>query len=76
MYKRQVYDLVGKADEDTLYQPGASEAEAAAARKVLLRERHRVVGKVVDDFDRNNFNTCLLYTSPEHRPDQDWRSVP
>ena len=56
---RMVYDLVGKADEDTLYQPGASEAEAAAARKVLLRERHRVVGKVVDDFDRNNFNTAI-----------------
>ena len=56
---RMVYDLVGKADEDTLYQPGASEAEAAAARKVLLRERHRVAGKVVDDFDRNNFNTAI-----------------
>lgn len=56
---RMVYDLVGKADEDTLYQPGASDAEAAAARKVLLRERHRVVGKVVDDFDRNNFNTAI-----------------
>ena len=49
----------GKADEDTLYQPGASEAEAAAARKVLLCERHRVAGKVVDDFDRNNFNTAI-----------------
>ena len=24
-----------------------------------MRERHRVVGKVVDDFDRNNFNTAL-----------------
>jgi len=56
---RMVYDLMGKADEDTLYQPGASEAEAAAARKVLLRERHRVAGKVVDDFDRNNFNTAI-----------------
>lgn len=56
---RMVYDLVGKADEDTLYQPGASDAEAAAARKVLLRERHRVAGKVVDDFDRNNFNTAI-----------------
>ena len=24
-----------------------------------MRERHRVVGKVVDDFDRNNFNTAI-----------------
>lgn len=26
---------------------------------MLLRERHRVAGKVVDDFDRNNFNTAI-----------------
>ncbi len=56
---RMVYDLVGKADEDSLYQAGASEADIAEARKVLLRERHRVAGKVVDDFDRNNFNTAI-----------------
>ena len=56
---RMVYDLVGKADEDSLFQAGASDAEVAEARKVLLRERHRVAGKVVDDFDRNNFNTAI-----------------
>ncbi len=56
---RMVYDLAGKAGEDTLFQAGASEAEVAEARKVLLRERHRVAGKVVDDFDRNNFNTAI-----------------
>ena len=56
---RMVNDLAGAADEDTLFQPGASDADAAAARKVLLRERHRVAGKVVDDFDRNNFNTAI-----------------
>ena len=56
---RMVNDLAGAADEDTLFQPGASDADAAAARKVLLRERHRVAGKVVDDFDHNNFNTAI-----------------
>ena len=56
-------DLVGAAGEESLYQSGATEAEGAEALKTLVRERHRVVGKVVDDFDRNNFNTCLLYTS-------------
>ena len=56
---RIVNDLVGAADEETLYQPGASEAEGAEAAKVLNRERHRVVGKVADDFARNNFNTAI-----------------
>ena len=56
---RMVNDLAGAADEDTLFQPGASDADVTAARKVLLRERHRVAGKVVDDFDRNNFNTAI-----------------
>ena len=26
---------------------------------MLVRERHRVCGKVVEDFDRNNFNTAI-----------------
>ena len=56
---RIVCDLAGVADEDTLYQPGASAADVEAAVKVLRRERHRVVGKVGDDFDRNNFNTAI-----------------
>ena len=56
---RIVNDLMGAADEETLYQPGASEDEGIKALEQLVRERHRVVGKVVDDFDRNNFNTAL-----------------
>lgn len=56
---RQVNDLAGVAGEDTLFEPGASKEEAREAAKVLNRERHRVVGKVIDDFERNNFNTAI-----------------
>lgn len=56
---RIVCDLAGVAGDDTLYTAGAKEAEVAEAYKKLVRERHRVVGKVIDDFDRNNFNTAL-----------------
>lgn len=56
---RIVCDLAGVAGEDTLYTVGAKETEVAEAYKKLVRERHRVVGKVIDDFDRNNFNTAL-----------------
>ena len=56
---RIVCDLVGQAGDEALYQPGASEAEGVEALKTLVRERHRVAGKVVDDFDRNNFNTAI-----------------
>lgn len=56
---RQVNDLAGVAGEDTLFEPGASKEEVQEAAKVLNRERHRVVGKVVDDFERNNFNTAI-----------------
>ena len=56
---RIVNDLVGAAGEESLYQSGATEAEGAEALKTLVRERHRVVRKVVDDFDRNNFNTAI-----------------
>ncbi len=39
---------------------GSSPAEEAQkAAKELYRERHRVVGKVIDDFGRNNFNTAI-----------------
>ena len=39
---------------------GASPAEEAQkTAKELYRERHRVVGKVIDDFGRNNFNTAI-----------------
>ena len=56
---RQVYDLVGDAGEETLYQEGATPEQAQASLDTLVRERHRVVGKVVDDFARNNFNTAI-----------------
>ncbi|WP_276683478.1 leucine--tRNA ligase [Slackia piriformis] len=57
---RIAYDLMGEAGDDTYYQEGAATPEQAAeAAKILLRERHRVVGKVTDDFDRNNFNTAI-----------------
>lgn len=57
---RQVYDLMGEAGDETLLQPANATAEAAAgAAKTMLRERHRVVGKVTEDFERNNFNTAL-----------------
>ena len=55
---RMVGDLAGVAGEDTLYQEGGK-LSAAEAGKVLVRERHRVCGKVVEDFDRNNFNTAI-----------------
>ena len=56
---RIVHDLVGQAGEETYFEAGASEAEKEEAAKTLLRERHRVVGKATDDFDRNNFNTAI-----------------
>ncbi len=56
---RIVYDLAGQADENTLFQKDASEKEIEKAFKTLVRERHRVVGKVIEDFDRNNFNTAI-----------------
>mgnify|MGYP002509686050 CR=1 FL=1 len=55
---RIVSDLVGKADEKTLFEEGA-EANDKNGGKVLKRERHRVVGKVTADIERNNFNTAL-----------------
>lgn len=56
---RVVYDFAGKAGEDTFYQEGFSHDEAKQARKFLSQERHRVVGKVIDDLARNNFNTAI-----------------
>ena len=55
---RMVGDLAGVAGEGTLYQE-VGKLSAAEAAKVLVRERHRVCGKVVEDFDRNNFNTAI-----------------
>ena len=56
---RMVNDLAGKAGEETSFQAGAKAEEARKAHDELLRERHRVVGKVIDDFARNNFNTAI-----------------
>ena len=56
---RIVADLVGDAGEKTLFQEGATKEKAQEAKDVLLRERHRVVGKVIEDFGRNNFNTAI-----------------
>ena len=56
---RIVADLVGKADEDTLYDPNADASGAHELAKAMRRERHRVVGKVTYDFERNNFNTAI-----------------
>lgn len=56
---RTVNDLANAADDRTFFQEGAKAGEAEAARDALLRERHRVVGKVIDDFGRNNFNTAI-----------------
>lgn len=54
----QVYDLVGAAGEDTLYQ-AAGKKSAKELAEELNRERHRLVGKVVEDIERNNFNTAI-----------------
>lgn len=56
---RMVNDLAGKAGEETSFQAGAKAEEAKKAHDELLRERHRAVGKVIDDFARNNFNTAI-----------------
>lgn len=56
---RMVNDLAGTAGEDTYFQAGGKPEEAKQAAEALMRERHRVVGKVIDDFGRNNFNTAI-----------------
>ena len=56
---RIVNDLVGLADDKTLYEPGADAKGAHDLAMKMKRERHRVVGKVTYDIERNNFNTGL-----------------
>lgn len=77
---RQIHDLVGAAGDETYFQ-GADEAEGKEAADKLVRERHRVVGKVTEDIERNQYNTAvaaimelsnatgefLRKTSPEQR---------
>ena len=61
---RIVADLVGEAGDKTLFDEAAAE-EAAKGKGAhanamdMKRERHRVVGKVTADIERNNFNTAL-----------------
>ena len=56
---RIVNDLAGVANDATLFQKSVGEEKGAELAKTLMRERHRVVGKVTDDFGRNNFNTAI-----------------
>ena len=56
---RIVNDLMGKAGDETLFQKDGSMEQIHEAAKTMLRERHRVVGKVTEDFARNNFNTAI-----------------
>ena len=56
---RQVNDLAGQAGEETLFDQAPAPDVAMKRAQKLMRERHRVVGKVSEDFDRNNFNTAL-----------------
>ena len=56
---RIVNDLAGKAGDATLFQKNVGEEKGGELAKTLMRERHRVVGKVTDDFGRNNFNTAI-----------------
>ena len=56
---RIVNDLMCKADEDTFFQEATDSDTAVELRKTMIRERHRVAGKVADDFARNNFNTAI-----------------
>ena len=56
---RQVNDLAGVAGEETLFEAAPDPEAAVKVAQKLVRERHRVVGKVSDDFDRNNFNTAI-----------------
>lgn len=56
---RIVNDLAGAAGDATFFQKSAGKEKETELAKTLLRERHRVVGKVTDDFARNNFNTAV-----------------
>lgn len=56
---RIVFDLVGQAGDETLFDPEADASNAHKLAMQMKRERHRVVGKVTEDIERNNFNTAL-----------------
>ncbi len=57
---RQMHDLLGKAGEETYFEAAAASAgETPALYDKLLRERHRVVAKVTEDIERNQYNTAV-----------------
>jgi leucyl-tRNA synthetase len=59
---RQVHDLMGQADEETLFAEGAlasANQSAADVSDALLRARHGAVGKATKDIERNQFNTAI-----------------
>ncbi len=56
---RIVHDLAGQAGDDTVFQAEASDEKLAELASELLRERHRLVGKAIDDMERSNFNTAI-----------------
>lgn len=56
---RMVWDLVGAAGDQTLFDPQADSSKAHDLAMAMKRERHRVVGKVTEDIQRNNYNTAL-----------------
>lgn len=61
---RQVNDLTGQANGQTLYQnkiksKNNNNLQKQDIVKTLIRERHRVVQKVKEDFERNSFNTAI-----------------
>lgn len=56
---RQVYDLMGQAGDATLFEGARAKVSAADAKKTLIRERHRVVGKATQDFATSSFNTAI-----------------
>jgi leucyl-tRNA synthetase len=60
-FYRIVHDLLGAADEDTLFNRshGFEDTQRDELATKLWRERHRVTGKVENDFNRYNFNTAI-----------------
>ncbi len=56
---RMVWDLVGEAGDQTLFDPQADASKAHELAMAMKRERHRVVGKVTEDIQRNTYNTAL-----------------
>ncbi len=56
---RQVNDFSYIAGDDTIFQEDLAIADSTEIADKLNRERHRVIGKVTDDIDRNSFNTAV-----------------